>query len=679
MHRVAAQLAHLALLAGLATAPAVARAKEEAPAPPTGLARFTSHSQMVSAKLSPKGTYLAAITMHGGRPALRFVNLATRKLASTFNPSGSTTVGSFHWVNDERVVVELADHDGTLAGPVGRGELMMVNAADGGRRLIFGYRTGGGRDSKIRGAEPEWAWGRVVDTLRHDDRNILVSSRAFRESGDGVVRLWRLDTVTGAKDQVAVSPIREGSFFTDEDGELRLAAGWDTSFQPRYFLRERSGWRELTALKGFSEASDPVAYVAKDRAIEVVEPLGTGFGLYSVSVETGERRLLLKTEVAPPSCFDRDKDTRRAVAVESEPDLPAYDVLEEQHPIARLVDGLLAAFPGQHVRILNRTDDDRLAVVQVYGDRHPGEFLLVDVAKHTAEPLGTTRPWISPEEMAPVEAFHVAASDGLRIHGYLTLPPGMAPGVKPPLVVLPHGGPHGVRDVWGFDWEAQLLASRGFAVLQVNYRGSGGYGEAYQEAGYRRWGDRVVQDIVDATRWVVRKGKADGARVCAMGGSFGAYAAMQASILAPDLFRCAAGIAGVYDLTLMFHEGDIYLSAIGRGYLKKAVGEEEAALRSASPVHNAARLGVPVFLAHGGRDERAPIEHAEKLKDALTGLGRPPEWLVEPTEGHGFYDEEARLRLYARLVAFLERHTAPKAAQAAAAPAPAGAAAATSP
>lgn len=662
MRRTAAPLLLAASLLAAAGAAAHAAEKRAAPASPTGLARFTNHSRMVSAKISPKGTYLAAVTMQGGRPALLFVNLATRALVSTFNPSGATTVGRFYWINDERVIIELVDLDGTLAGPVTRGELLAVNARDGGQRFLFGYRTGGGRGSRTRGAEPEAAWGRVVDTLRHDDRYVLIASRSMQEAGDRQVRLWRLDTVTGAREQVAISPIPEASFFTDEEGELRLAAGWDTEFNPRYFLREgKLDWRELTQLKGFSKASDPVAYIAKDQAIEVVEPLGTGFGLFSVSVETGERKLLARTEVAPPGCYDRDKDTLRTVALESAPDLPVYDILDAQHPIARLVDGLLAAYPGQHVRILGRTEDDRLAVAHVYGDRNPGEFLLVDVARHSAEPLGSTRPWIAPEEMAEMEAFHIAASDGLRIHGYLTLPRGLAAGAKPPLVVLPHGGPHGVRDHWGFDWEVQLLASRGFAVLQVNYRGSGGYGDAYQEAGYRRWGDRVVQDVVDATRWAIRKGKVDGARVCAVGASFGAYAAMQASILAPDLFRCAAGIAGIYDLTTMGSEGDISWSGIGRGYVKKAVGDDEAKLRAASPVYNAAKLGVPVFLAHGGRDDRAPIEHAEKLKEALTALGRPPGWLVERTEGHGFFDEAARLRLYTRLVDFLEAHTGPTA------------------
>lgn len=651
-----------------------ARAAAEPVAAPTGLARFTRHDQVVTARISPKGTYLAVTSQHEGRASLVFIELASRKVCATFNPSGFTTPGAFYWASDDRVVVELLDQDGTLAGPVSRGEIASVMANTGASKLIFGYRAGEMQTGTlIKRGEPDRAWGHVVDPLRHDDRYVLISSRSMDDTGDRQVRLYKLDVVSGLKTQVAVSPAPEADFLTDADGELRMAVSADERNDLHYWLRTpEGGWRELTRLAGFSRLSRPVAFLARAQAIEVVEPHGKGFGLFSVSLETGARTLLAATEIAPPTHFDRDRETREAVSMEWQPDLPATEPLQPAHPIAKVLDGLLAAYPGRHVRLLSRTDDDRLAVALVYGDREPGQLLLVDVAKHSAETVGAVRPWIRPEEMAEVEAFHIAASDGLRIHGYLTLPPAAPGAAPPPLVVLPHGGPHGVRDVWGFDWEAQLLASQGFAVLQVNFRGSGGYGDAYQEAGYRHWGDRVVQDVVDATRWAVRKGKVDGQRVCSLGTSFGAFAAMQVAILAPDLFRCAAGVAGIYDLTLMDWRGDIPDSKLGRGYLKRAIGEDQAAQLAASPAQNAAKLQVPVFLAHGGRDERAPIAHAEKLKDALTALGRPPIWLVESAEGHGFHKEEARERLYGRLVEFLKASTGPRTSAAPAPGAPGG-------
>lgn len=661
-----------------ASPPSLAAAAAPAPPPaPVGLARFTAHPRFVEAALSPKGTFLAVVMAEGGRRALAFIKLATREVCGGYNPGGSSAVGDFYWVNDERVVVELVDHDGTLAAPVRRGELYAVNAVGGHGRMVFGYRAGEMQTgSNIRKAQAERAWARVVDTLRHDDKNILIATRSMDEAGERQVRLRKLDVYTGRTSEVAVSPMPEAWFMTDADGRLRLAVAEDAAFDSHFFLREEAerSWRELKTLAGFNRFSTPVGFGADGQSVEVVEGHEGVFGLYAVSLQTGERRLVAKIGATPPTEYLRDQTTGRVLAVETKADLPAWDTLEPAHPVAKVLDGLLAAFPGAHVRLVSRTEDDRLALAHVYSDRDPGRWFLVDTASLRAEPVVEERPWIAPAEMAEVEAFHIKASDGLRIHGYLTLPPGLAEGAKPPLVVLSHGGPHGERDVWGFDWEAQLLASQGFAVLQVNYRGSGGYGLAYQEAGYRHWGDRVMEDVLDATRWAIRKGKVDGARVCTYGASFGAYAAMQVASLAPELVRCAAGLAGVYDLTIMASRGDISWSGLGRGYVKRAVGDEEAALQAASPVNHPERLTVPVFLAHGGRDDRAPIAHAERLKDALTKLGRPPAWLEEPTEGHGFFDEKARLRFYERLVAFLKQHTAPRPAPAAQAAPPAAAA-----
>jgi dipeptidyl aminopeptidase/acylaminoacyl peptidase len=325
-----------------------------------------------------------------------------------------------------------------------------------------------------------------------------------------------------------------------------------------------------------------------------------------------------------------------------------------------VLSGLLDAYPGLHVNLVSTTDDQRLAIALVHGDRDPGRFLLVDVAKRSAEQILETRPWIKREEMAEMTAFHIAASDGRPIHGYVTSPRGLPAGARPPLVVLPHGGPFGYRDHWGFDPEVQLLASEGFAVLQVNYRGSGGYGEAFMEAGYRHWGDRMIEDLLDATRWLVRKGQVDGARLCTFGGSYGGYAALQAVVVAPELFRCAVGFAGVYDLTRLEHNDDMVTSEQARRWVRTTAGDDRDALRAVSPAFHADRIKVPVLLLHGGKDRRVPIAHAELLRDALTAQGRPPEWEEEPLEGHGYYNEAARARLYARLVEFLRRQTTPK-------------------
>jgi dipeptidyl aminopeptidase/acylaminoacyl peptidase len=625
---------------------------------PSNVQAFARHAKFIDAKISPKGTYLAAVVNDGGKPSLVFINLVNRQVSYVLKADPWTMVSRFYWVNDERVVAELVDQDGTLAAPVSRGELYAVDATGRGGRIIFGYRAGlRSIASRIRREERDLAWGHVIGTLHDDRRRVLVESTSWREIGDRTVYLYKLDAYTGVKTFVTQSPLPQMEFLTDENGEPRIAAGRDENVRPRFFYRHRGGqWRDLSELNGFTPRSHPLGLVATEGIVYVSEPLKEGFGLYAVSLNTGERKLISKNDTVPPHSLIVDRETQHIAAVEYEPDRPTYDFLIPEHPISRLLSGLLALYPNEHVRLLSITDDSRKAIVWMYSARDPGQFLLVDVEKMAVEPIVGMRPWIAPKQMAEMSAFHLAASDGLKIHGYLTLPPTGRLG-PPPLVVLPHGGPHFIRDSWHFDPEVQLLASEGFAVLQVNYRGSGGYGLEYQEAGYRQWGDRIVQDIIDATRFAISSGSVDSRRICIYGASFGAYAAVQSAILAPELFRCVVGYAGIYDLSLMAHSGDIADTGLGRGYLRTAVGVDDKALKRASPVYNPDKIQARVFLIHGKKDNRAPLEHAERLKKSLEAIGRPVRWLIEPKEGHGFYDEAARARMYNEILGFLRENT----------------------
>jgi len=662
-----AQAGALAAALALAALPAHAADAPAKPAAPIGLARFTNHPRFVDAQLSPKGTWLAVISMDGGLRTLSFIRMSDRKVTGRVAPGGTSMIGRIDWANDERLVTELWERTGTLAAPRNYGELLAVNPDGGRHELIFGWRAGRQQvGSHIRQAEPERGSAEVIATLRDDDRNVVVSIDSWDSVGDSRVRLAKLDVYNGRKTELGESPLLNSSYLTDERGEPRVAYAWgaDAKLQMMFRGDDRT-WRPLKDLKGITPTSRPVRFRAADRVLEITEAVAGGFGIFDVAIDTGERKLVATTRLATPSGFLRDRKTERIVAVESEPDLPDWQFLDEAHPVAQVLAGLLDAHPGQHVEFVSRTEDRLQAVAHVYSDRDPGRYYLVDVAKRSAELLVENRPWIDPEGMAEMSAFHIKASDGQLIHGYVTYPRDLPAGQKAPLVVLPHGGPFGVRDRWGFDPEVQLLAGQGFAVLQVNFRGSSGYGQAYQEAGYRHYGDRIIEDVLDATRWLVRKGQVDAARICTYGGSFGGYAAVQAAILAPDLVRCAVGFAGVYDLTQRESNDDMVLSGRARGWVRATLGDDKEVLRTASPAFHADRINAPVLLIHGGKDTRVPISHAEKLRDALTARGRPPEWLEEPLEGHGFYEEAARERMYSTLLAFLKKHTATQAAPAA--------------
>lgn len=626
--------------------------------PASGISEFSRFDKFVSAKLSPNGRYVAAVNTENGKRALVVVDVNSRKQVSGFR-ADPDSVGEFYWANDERILVQLWNEgDGSLARPSTAGEIYAINAATGRGEMLFGYRAVEDRAGPVKMARnAELMGGQFLSRMRPGDRQVLVEAWHFRDAGDRTATLMSVDVYNGRHNQLTVAPMPASTFITDENGEARIAHARTPDQKPKYFYRDPGGpWTDLTRLSGVTQHTRPLEFESKTSTLYVVDPLQKGFGVFAIDLKSGERKLLSQNDWVGPADILEDKD-QRVLAVEYDADVPTWDFIVPDHPLCRALKGLLAAYPDDNVRLGTISDDQKKALVLVYSDRNPGQYLLVDIAKLTAEEIVSKRPWVKPAQMAEMTAFHIRADDGMWIHGYVTMPKGASAAKPPPLVVLPHGGPHGIRDDWEYDAEAQLLASQGFAVLQVNYRGSGGYGLRYEEAGYKHWGDRMIQDILDATRYAIGKGYGDGKRVCAYGASYGAFAAMQSAVLAPDMFRCVVGYAGVYDLEMMKRKGDIPDSRMGIAYLKVAVGTDDAELQRQSPAFNAGKIRGKVLLIHGTRDERAPLAQAEEMKDALTKAGNPPAWLIEPHEAHGFYGAEARERMYGALVAFLKENT----------------------
>ena len=222
-----------------------------------------------------------------------------------------------------------------------------------------------------------------------------------------------------------------------------------------------------------------------------------------------------------------------------------------------------------------------------------------------------------------------------------------------PTVVLLHGGPYGVRDYWGYNPEVQMLALAGYNVIQINFRASGGYGANFDNAADYHWGDHVQQDIIAGTRWAISQGVAKAGNICIMGGSFGAYSALQSASLAPDLFSCAIGVAGIYDLTLLAKKGDITRVTYGEAFLDNVIGNDETQLKSFSPVYQAGQIKANVLLIHGEKDKRAPLIHAERMQDALEDAGKQVKLSEYDDEAHGFYAEENQIRYFKEVVQYL--------------------------
>jgi len=307
------------------------------------------------------------------------------------------------------------------------------------------------------------------------------------------------------------------------------------------------------------------------------------------------------------------------------------------------------------MNLFKHVNEDRDKIVFVVSAPNlPARYYMFEPETKKATFLLDAYPDIDSSGLAMSDAIELTARDGTVLRGYITLPPGRA-AKNLPMVVVPHGGPH-ARDMWGYDPLAQMLAVEGYAVLQINFRGSTGYGTDFRDAGYGEWGRKTQEDIIDATRWAVNEGLADQDRLAIFGASFGGYSALQAPILEPDLYKAAIGYVGVYDLDMLYTTGDIETARWGEAYLDTTLPDNQKDRIAQSPAQNVDKLEAAVFIVHGVDDFRAAFEHAEALRDALDAIDYPYEWLAKDGEGHGFYDVDNRTELNNKVLAFLEKH-----------------------
>ncbi|NLA69289.1 MAG: S9 family peptidase [Gammaproteobacteria bacterium] len=611
-------------------------------------------------KISPSGTYLAITVDRGDQDVLTVMRTEDLKVLKVNQLPDKRSVGDFYWVSDDRLLFNAVRKQGGFAQPFLTGEWFGVNADGSAARPLVFYGTRGATErGKTVGAELL----NFLDPLLDEPGYVLMSSSTPRSSEGAGTAVVRMDVMSGRRTTLTRAPAANCGIALDQAKAPRFAVcgstrGEDGAWEENttlYRLDEARRWQlvsssanEGTHLTVIRTSDDGTVYASRS---DGKAPASVG----TLDTTTGEFTELYRDPVADVSRAIWSTDGARMLAVVTEAGAPKVSLVDESHPESALYQGLAAAFPGQLVRFANHTRDGKRIVVVVEGDRNPGELYLFDRDSGQARFLMSRRQWLDTGRMAEVKPF-VIQSGGMQVHGYLTIPNG-SDGRNLPLIVNPHGGPIGPRDSWFFNPEAQLLASRGYAVLQVNYRGSGGYGKAFTDAGHKNWATGIQDDIIAATRWAIDQGHADGERVCIYGGSFGGYSSLMAPIRAPGLFKCAFGYVGVYDLEMMYSRGDVRERDSGLRYLRHTIGRDPATLKRDSPAARADEVRIPVYLAAGARDRRTPPEQTEAMAKALTDVGNAPEGvIIEREEMHGYYDVEARVRLYTEMLGFFDRH-----------------------
>ncbi|WP_394130759.1 alpha/beta hydrolase family protein [Shewanella maritima] len=624
---------------------------------------FTKSAEYKNVKISPKGDYISALTSHEGKDTLIFLDTETKALLNAVSFPGNAEVGNYEWVNDERVVLQKMYKKGWSETPIYYGELMAVNADGSKGTYLFGYKGGEQQvGSRLSKNTPIRATAYILDPLPDDERYMLVKAIPWGGSSslDYSIsqQVYKVDVFRGKRKKLTTAPTGYSQFLTDHEGKVKFSSGINNNNEVELFYRSNNEWVSSDKLNLGLDDFNPIAFADQPDTIFAAGRVGgETLGIYRVDLKKGVKEKIIQDDKVEPSNFWINQQTKQLYAVEYEDGYPTYAFVDKKDKHSQLLKQLLASLPGHQIHIVSETRDSTRFVVKAFNDRNPGDYYLFDAEKLKLQYLASQKSWLDPEQMAEMKPISFTNRDGVVINGYLTTPHGIE-AKNLPLIVNPHGGPHGIRDWWGFDEQNQLLAQEGFAVLQVNFRGSGGYGSAFKDAGKRKWGTDIQHDIIDATKYIINEGIANKDKVCIVGGSFGGYSALQSSIIEPDMFKCAVGFAGIYDLAMMFDKGDIAGRRAGVSYLKEVLGEDKSVLHAMSPTHHVDKLKTKLMLVHGEDDERAPIEQLEALEKALKARDYPYEKLVMNNEGHGFYNDTHRAKYYKEMISFIKQSLA---------------------
>lgn len=611
--------------------------------------------------LSPNGDRLAVIqpAASGQGSAVFVVNLADGVPKRITGIDGDPErLGWCRWVSNERLLCSIyavSDIDGVLA----RVARLVAFNADGSEAKMVSTRA------SDRALGIDQFGGEVLDWLPEEDGAILKSRKFIPEKETGTrlantldgVGVERIDTTT-LKTRSIENPKRDAvEYISDGHGKIRVmgvqppqgALGYDSrTIVYRYRTKADDDWKPLSRVNVASEAVfNPYAV---DRDLDLAYGFKTKDGrraLYSLSLDG----LMTETLVFAHPEVDvgglvRIGRRNRVVGVSYATEKRHMEFFDPE--LKRLQTSLSKAIPGLPlISFVDSSLDEGKLLLRAGSDVDPGRYYIFDKkTRHLNETL-LQRPQLEKVALAPVKPVSYKTADGVMVPGYLTLPPG-SDGKKLPTIVMPHGGP-GSRDVWGFDWLSQYFAAQGFAVLQPNFRGSAGYGdEWFQRNGYQSW-RLAIGDINEGARWLVAQGIADPARLAIFGWSYGGYAALQASVTEPELYKAAIAVAPVTDLETKRSDARNYTNFLA---VSDAIGTGPH-VREGSPAQNAERIKVPVLMFHGDRDINVSVRHARLMADRLRDAGKQHELVIYPKLDHYLEDSAARTDMLRKSDAFL--------------------------
>ena len=563
-------------------------------------------------------------------------------------------VASFFWANNDRIIFTTGgDQLNGITGAIDSIGIYAVNK-DGKEPMQLVKPEDALTNQKVIRTE-------VLNLLPFEPENILVARNDRKRY---YLDVYKMNVYTGKFRRMLTPPGPVMGWGVDNDGVVRLAAMQDEnslSYETQIMYREgeESEWTEIDRFEGLQNGWGLMGFTENNEKLYVTSNLGQD--TYSVNLfdpQTGEMEDVFANEGTDVNYLGFTPTGEPVTIIYND-----IDTKPQRHYInnkwKNLIEGFKQAFGVDYVGISSMSEYGEKMILSINSDINPGEYYLYDNNKNNIVYLGSTRPWIDPKTMSKMKPITYEARDGETIYAFLTIPID-SDGKDLPLIINPHGGPFGIQDQWRFNPETQFFANQGYAVMQINYRGSGGYGKRFEKIGYKRWGLEMQDDISDGVQWAIDQGIADSEHVCIYGASYGGYATMAGITLTPELYRCAVNYVGIWDLKMLYEQNGRWVERMDRWFKNHVIDPKEDIdqLEKTSPKFHIDKIKAPLFIVHGRRDYNVRIEQAETLMDALDKKDIPYEVLIKKEEGHGFVLEENKIELYSRMKTFFNENLA---------------------
>jgi len=627
----------------LSAAATPAAAIAEAPVPELPVKTFFQAPVIASLTFSPNGKYIACLVPFERRMNLAVIDLekGTKNLLTNFKDKQATQPS---WASDDRILFRV-DDDGKESFA-----LYAVNR-DGKDPVVLAS----GYSKADSNSEVNVRFRSVLGRIEGDTKNVLVLANiTYRDWSD----VATMNLKTGTMTKLIEAPGNVDYYLRDHAGKVRIAVMQKE--QTRLVLyrdAKTNGWVTLGEHHMDSPGWEPIGFDGDNQTLLIWSDVGRktkAVYRYDTATRT-QRELVFGDDTYDVEDVIYDASKKKIVGIQYDADRIRFHWLDED--MRKIDQQLTTSLPDTVHSPRQFAKDGSKIIYFSSSDRDPGVYYLFDRKTQKLNELAVIKPGIDPEKMSPMKSISFAARDGLKVYGYLTLPRGR-PAKNLPLILHPHGGPFGIRDEWSYRDEVQFYANRGFAVLQVNYRGSGGYGRAYEASGFKKWGLEMQDDLSDGVKWCLAQGIADPARVVISGASYGGYAAMAGLTLSPELYCAGINYVGVTDIELLIPKGAppdrMYWRDTRLGKLSDA-GDRKR-IHDTSPVHLADRINVPLLMAYGKNDPRVHIDHGFDMERALKKAGKTYEMIIEADEGHGFRKEESRIAFFDTVDLFLKKN-----------------------